>query len=275
VGLGQNLGQDAGAAHGAHRRRRIGRGQQLQQLLGHPLDRQPDHAGRQRRARLHRRRAGPAATVPGVEAEKAQDAQVVFLDPPLRRADEDDPAGQRIGQPVPRRIEDFARPVGVEGVDAKVAPRRVLAPVVGEGDRGITAVRRDVAAKSGDLETPAAGHRRHRAVLNARRHGAQARGLNRLDHIGGEQSGGDVDVVDRLVHQAVADAAADEAGAVRPPRYLQRIHDLDGRRRGQPGFPLKPCGHAASSATAAPCDASFPYSLSRSARRIPAVTPQM
>ena len=51
-----------------------------------------------------------------------------------RIADEAHPARREIGEPV-EIIEDLAaRRIGGERVDREVAPRRILAPIVGEGD---------------------------------------------------------------------------------------------------------------------------------------------
>ena len=63
--------------------------------------------------------------VPGVEAEEAQDAQVVLGDAPLGIADEAHAAGAQVGQPAERVDHRAVRP-GVERVHGEVAAGGVL-----------------------------------------------------------------------------------------------------------------------------------------------------
>ncbi len=110
------------------------------------------------RARAGRQTRGVrlAAPVPGEEAEEAQDAQIVLLDARLRVADEDDPARRaRRSTPCPVGSKTAPSRVGVEGVQAEIAPGGVLGPVVGEGHDRAAAVGLDIAAQGGDLDTAA------------------------------------------------------------------------------------------------------------------------
>ena len=93
--------------------------------------------------------------VPGVDAEEAQDPQVVLGDPALRVADEADAPGAQVGQAA-ERVDDRAVGPGIERVHREVAPRGVLGDVARVGDDGAAAEGLDVAAEGGDLERPAA-----------------------------------------------------------------------------------------------------------------------
>ena len=69
-------------------------------------------------------------------------------------------------------IEDLAgQRIGGKRVDREVAPRRVLLPVVGEGDGRAPAVGRDVAAKRRDFERVAVADGSDRAMIDAGRNG--------------------------------------------------------------------------------------------------------
>jgi hypothetical protein len=160
------------------------------------------------------------------------------------RAYQDDPAGHRIGQAAAGGVVQGPVGLGVESVEAEVAPRRVLGPVGGEGHHGAAAVGLDVSAQGGDLERAALGHRGDGAVLDPRRHGAQPGGLDRGDGLLWGEPGGDVDVLVRpgAAEQGVAHAAADETGAVRAAGRLQRRHHRAGGTGGGPVLRRKRLG---------------------------------
>ena len=109
---------------------------------------------------------------------------------------------------------------------------------------------------------------------HAGRHGLQPGGADRPVGLFGLQRRGDIDVRNRGPDQGIAHASTDEARAVRTTRRLQRRHDRARGRGRQPWLVVEP-PHAASSATATCGNASSPYSRVRSARTIPAVTPQI
>ena len=58
------------------------------------------------------------------------------------------------------------------------------------------------------------------------------------------QNGGDIDIIDGDLHQRVAHAAADEPGAIRAPRRLERGEDGAGLGRILPGLVFEASGHA-------------------------------
>ena len=114
-------------------------------------------------------------------------------------------------------IEDLAgRRIGVERVDREIAPRGILAPVVGEGDGGVAAVGRDVAAQRRDLD------RRRRSstavtVPCARPVGTaliRAR-LEPRDHLLGASGVARSTSATSMPEQRVAHRAADEARLAR------------------------------------------------------------
>jgi hypothetical protein len=73
IRLGQHVAQHASFAHQPERRHRPRRDEQLQQLLPHPLAREPADPARQRRARAERLRVHRRSAESGVEAKVAQD----------------------------------------------------------------------------------------------------------------------------------------------------------------------------------------------------------
>src|SRR4029453_19360358 len=72
----------------------------------------------------------PLAVI-GVEAKEAQDAQVVLFDTRRRIADETHPAGKHIVIAA-ERIEQGPVARRIERIEGKVAPTRVLGPILGE-----------------------------------------------------------------------------------------------------------------------------------------------
>ena len=161
-----------------------------------------------------------------MDAEEAQDAQIVLGDPRRRVADEADAPGAQVGKAA-ERIDQRAVGLGVERVHGEVAPGRVLGDVVGEGDDRAAAVGGDVAAEGRDLERLVLGDHGDGAVRDAGRHrcrpAAAASAITGL----GPRVGGDVDVGDRAAEQRVAHAAADEERAV--PAAVSAAHDGPGR----------------------------------------------
>ena len=72
--------------------------------------------------------AAGRVAVPGVDAEEAQDAQVVLGDAPRRVADEAHAAGAEVGQAA-ERVDHLAVRAGVERVHGEVAAGGVLGDV--------------------------------------------------------------------------------------------------------------------------------------------------
>ena len=160
-----------------------------------------------------------------------------------RVADEAHPARLQVVEP-PEIVEHLAaRRIGGQSVDGEVAPRRVLAPILGVGDGGAAAVGGDVAAQGGDLDRLAADHGGDRAVGEAGRHRLDPRRLEPADHLVGRDPGGEVDVARLEAEQGVAHAAADES----------RLARRRAKRREQPvhARPVLPGGVGQAHATSA------------------------
>ena len=188
------------------------------------------------------RRAGTEARV---EAEEAQDAQIVFPDALRRGADEDDSLSQTVTVSICKVIY-FPRLVAVERVHGEVAPLGVGLPVVRELHPGAAAIRLDVMAERGDFVGRVIGDHRDGAVVDAGRMNGKASGLaGPRDRVGRER-GGEIDLGDRQTHDGIAH------GSTRHPRLAARRADggedalqrrsakpsgADSRRRGRHGSP--------------------------------------
>ena len=147
---------------------------------------------------------------PRMETEEAQDAQMILGDPLQRVADEAHAPGLQVGQTA-EIIEQFAgRGIGIERVHREIAPRRVLAPVVGKGDDGMAAIGRHVAAQRRNLDRPVGQDDRDRAMRDAGRHRLESTGAHPVDHRLGRQRRRQVDIGDGQAQQHVAHRAADE-----------------------------------------------------------------
>ena len=92
-----------------------------------------------------------ALAVISVEAEEAENAQIVFLDARFGLADEAHAAGLQIAIAADR-IEHLALSIGVERIEREVAALGVLLPGGRVGDLCVPAVGLDIAAERGDLE---------------------------------------------------------------------------------------------------------------------------
>ena len=151
-----------------------------------------------------------ALAVVSVEAEEAEDAQIVFFDPGFRIADEAHPARGEIAKSA-KWIEHPAVSIGVKRVEREVAAARVLLPGGGEGDLGVAAEGLDVTSERGDLEGKAIGDNGDRAVIDPGRHGLQARLLGKRHHLIGPRGGREIDLGDGEPEQRIAHRAADSA----------------------------------------------------------------
>ncbi len=157
-------------------------------------------------------RIGFAGAEAGVEAEEAEDSQMVLGDALEWLADEADPALGQIGEAT-EIIEDLAGlGVGEQRVDREVAAGGVGLPIVGKGDGRPAAVGRDVMAQRGDLERMAVADRSDGAMIDAGRNGLGPRSLEPTNDLVGQNSGGEIHVVDGEADQLVAHGAADIAG---------------------------------------------------------------
>ena len=151
-----------------------------------------------------------AVAIGGVEAEEAQDAQIILGDPPRRVADEAHAPLLEIVEPADM-IVDRAVARRIERVHGEVAPLGIAPPVAPERDPGMAPVGLDILAQRRHLERRAVDHDRDGAVVDAGRHRLEARGRGAAHHLLRHGGGGEVDVADRLAEQRVAHGAADHA----------------------------------------------------------------
>jgi hypothetical protein len=212
---------------------------------------------RARGARRERFGIGGAIAETGVEAEEAQDAQVILGNPRQRIADEADMARRQIGAPV-EIVEDLARQrIGIKRVDREIPPRSILAPIVRKGDSGAPAIGRDIAAQGGDFDGAIGQDRGDGAVRDPRRDHLDtgiAQPLHRI--LGGSGVAISMSCTSRP-SKRVADRAAHEARhAVRRPAA------------SSPSSPSR-SRHAASGRSVRPCQPLARLTI------IAAVAPQM
>ena len=143
----QHRQQQPGLRHGRKRRRRVPRQQQLEQFHPHPLARQLREAGALGDAGGKPRGIGQPMAVSGMEAEEAQDAQIILGDALSRVADEAHAARFEIGKAADVIVHDA---VGGhrKRVHGEVAPLGVGAPVAAEAHLGVAAEGLDVLAQA-------------------------------------------------------------------------------------------------------------------------------
>ena len=212
--------------------RRIFGFQQPQHFLLHALAGKLCETGLLRRRRAQRFGVDLALAVPGVEAEQAQDAQIILADARRGVADEAHASGLEIGDAADR-VENLAVGVGIERVHREVAALRVFLPVRGEGDDGAAAIGRHIAAQRRHFERLAAGDRGHRAVLDARRHRTEPAAVSRFVTSSGVSGVAMSMSATSRFSKRVAHRAADEARIA--PQSVQHRARL---RRRHPGFAL-------------------------------------
>ena len=192
-------------------RHRMLRHQQPQQFARDPFARQRHQVVGARGAGIQPGGIDPVAE-PRMEAEEAQDAQVILRDAPQRIADEAHPARGQIVQPA-EIVEHLARRrVRIERVHREIAPGRIRAPVIAERDHRVPAIGRDVAAQGRHLDRAGRQDRGDGAVRDPRRHRADAGGAQPVQYVVGQQPRGKVDIGDVHPQQRVAHRAADDPG---------------------------------------------------------------
>ena len=134
----QHRTEDARLQHQRQRRHRIGQRQQQAQFHGDPL-------AAQRHQIIGAGRAGRQPVGINVprktrgETEEAQDPQMIFGNALQRIADEAHAARRQIVKAAPIIIDHAVRQMGIKRVDGEIPPRRILAPVIGEGDLRVAA----------------------------------------------------------------------------------------------------------------------------------------
>ena len=140
---------------------------------------------------------GIAGAEPSMEAEEAEDTQMIFGDALQRVADEADVPATKIVETA-EIIEDLAGPrIGGQGVDGEVAACGVGLPVIGKRDRRPAAVGRHVAPQRRHFDGMAVTHCGDRAMIDPGRNRLDAHLLEPLDDFLGTQARRKVDVVDR------------------------------------------------------------------------------
>ena len=199
--LGQYRLQDPAVEHDRDGGRRVVHAEELDQFVGDALARQGHEVVGARGAGIERRGVGLAAAEAGVEAEEAQDSEMVFGDALQRIADEADVAALEVVEAA-EIVEDFAgHGVGRQRIDGEIAARGVFFPIVGEGDGGAAAVGADVAAEGGDLERMAVADGGDGAMLDSGRHRLDPRRFQpRHDFVGFEPCR-EVEVTQRQSHE--------------------------------------------------------------------------
>ena len=168
----------------------------------------------QPRAAPHRRRetgaVGRSRADLRVEAEEAQDAQMILGDAPRRIADEADAPRRDVGEPS-CIIMQRARRVERQSVDGEIAAQRVGGEIAPEPHDGVPPVRLDVLAQRRHFKRRALGDERHSAMRDAGGDGAQTLRRRARHDLGGRRGRGDVDIARRRAEQHVAHRAADDA----------------------------------------------------------------
>ena len=214
-------------------------------LSGDPLRRKLLEPGAQSDRRMQPFFIHRALAVISVEAEEAEDAQIIFLDARLGLADEAHPAGLQI--PIAAdRIEHIAVAIGVERIEREVATLGVLLPGGRVGDLCVPAEGLDIAAERGHLEGLALDDDRHGAVVDAGRHGFQPCSLSERDHPVRFRGRSKVDLRYREPEERVAHGAANgarlDAIAIERSKHGERSPPLQplstGKRRSH-GAALK------------------------------------
>ena len=154
----EQAGQEPVIEQRLDRAHRLRRHEQPPELGRDPFRRKLIHAAAQLDRRPKPVRIERPLAVIGVEAEEAQDAQIVLFDARLGVADEAHPPRDEIGIAA-KRIEHRAVASGIKRVEREVAPARVLLPILGEGDGRVPPERLDVAPQRRHLERHAVGNR--------------------------------------------------------------------------------------------------------------------
>ena len=147
---------------------------------------------------------------------------MVLGDPGQRIADEADAPRFQVGDAV-EIVEHFAaRRIGVERVDREVAPRGILAPVVGEGDGRVPAVGFEIAAQRRDFVDRVVGDGGDRAVLDAGRDRLDPGGLEQIDDLLRRMRRRQIDIGGVDPEQGIAHRAADDPRIARARAHRPR-----------------------------------------------------
>ena len=186
---------------------------------------------------LRIRRAFPVC---GMKAEKAQNAQIIFGNSRLRRADEAHAPRGNISKAADI-IENGAVARCRKRVNGEVAPFGIAPPVSPEHHFGVAPERLDVLAQRGDFEWVTICHHGHGAMLDSRGHRLEARPLHARYHFIRNSRGRDVHIASRFAEQAVADGSSHDPCLFTPT--VKRGKNVSQRRLVQPARLKAPCSH--------------------------------
>ena len=180
-----------------------------------------------------------------VKAEEAQNAQIIFLNPPPRLADEANAPRANVVETADIVMHRSIRRGG-KRVDGEIAPLGVLLPVAAEHHPRLAAEGLDVLAQRRDLKWTTVDDGGHGAMLDTGRHGFSSGRRDAAHHFLGQGGGRNVDLTDRNSQQCVAHGAADRARflavtveqctAASPPR---RISAMRHRQDAEPRSPRR------------------------------------
>ena len=209
---------------------RLRRDENAPKLPRHPFRRKPVETRAEPHAGGKTFRIERALAVIGVEAEEAEDAEIILFDARVCIADEADAPRDEIAIAA-ERVEH--RPVAcrIERVQGEVTPPRILLPILGEGDGRMPPISLYVAPKGRHLERHAVGNHRHRAMLDPGRHRLQPGPLGERHHAVRQRGRGEVDLGDGKAEQGVAHRAADGAclhsGFAQRGEHARRLWPLE------------------------------------------------
>jgi hypothetical protein len=132
-----------------------------------------------------------------VEAEKAEDTQVILRDALQWVTDKADPALLKVGDSSKIIKKLSACRIGEKGVDGKIPAGRIFFPVIGEGDDCAPSIGVEVTPKRRDFERMTVTDRRHRPMFDPRWNGLDVCLLKAPHDFGRIDPGRKIDVADR------------------------------------------------------------------------------
>ena len=144
-----------------------------------------------------------------MEAEKAQDAQVVFAHTGLCIPHKADAACLQIRKAI-QRIQHCAAAIHIERIHREIAARGILFHAVGERHNRMAPVGFNIAPERGHLHRDTLNHNRNRAMADPRGHGLQPGRIGKGQHRLRPRICRQIKVCDGGAQQGVAHAAAHE-----------------------------------------------------------------
>lgn len=224
--------QEAAVGHGDRRGRSTSCDQQLQHFHAHPLGRETRKPGAATDAGEIAAAVRLALAKGGVDAEEAQDAQVIFRDALVGIADEAHAPQRNVGKPADVVVHD-ARRVDRQPVHGEVAPLGVPHPVTAERNLGLAAEGLGVLAQRGHFIGVPVDDQGDGAVVDAGRHALDAGAFGAPHHLLRQCGGRDIHVARPQAEQRITHGAADHARLLAVG--VQELQDARGPAGGQPG----------------------------------------